>query len=262
MVHVMASFLHHKWSLIIGPCMQQHGSTSILPQERVAVDYVNRTVPRQRWIRYRRADQGHEGKGVECIICTNDLFEEWSLNAPINDQTGHPYAPSRQLLAMWVVQAWKKIPEELVKKAWVVSGYTDMVDLEDQAASREIVEYSTEDLGSMVEKYVGDDAMMAWIDECNEHDPDFLFPEEDETEEDVVGEDEVEDSSSEEEEYNTKPRTRTRSSKKKLDFSYEDASSFDDDDLEEEAKNDDDDDSSYSEDDISVKHNAKDEVKD
>lgn len=128
-----------------------------------------------------------------------DLFEEWSLNAPINDQTGHPYAPSRQLLAMWVVQAWKKIPEELVKKAWVVSGYTDMVDLEDQAASREIVEYSTEDLGSMIEKYVGDDAMMAWIDECNEHDPDFLFPEEDE-DEDVVGEGEVEDSSSEEEE--------------------------------------------------------------
>ena len=69
-------------------------------------------------------------------------------------------------------------------------------------------------------------------------------------------------SSSEEEEYNPKPRTRTRSSKKKLDFSYEDASSFDDDDLEEEAKNDDDDDSSYSEDDISVKHNAKDEEDD
>lgn len=127
-----------------------------------------------------------------------DLFEEWSLNAPINDNTGHPYPPSRQLLATWVVQAWKMIPEELVRKAWVVAGYTDMADLEDQASSREIVEYSAEDLGSMVEKYAGDKAMMAWIDESNEHDPDFLFPEEDE---DVVGEEEeeVEESSSDEE---------------------------------------------------------------
>ena len=28
-----------------------------------------------------------------------DLFEEWSLNAPINEKTDCPYPPSRQLLA-------------------------------------------------------------------------------------------------------------------------------------------------------------------
>ena len=28
-----------------------------------------------------------------------DLFEEWSLNAPTNPKTGHPLAPSCQLLA-------------------------------------------------------------------------------------------------------------------------------------------------------------------
>ena len=55
----------------------------------------------------------------------------------------------------------------------------------------DIVEYSPEEMGSMVEKYAGDAAMMAWIDESNDHDPDFLFPEEDE--------DEMEESSSEEE---------------------------------------------------------------
>ena len=30
-----------------------------------------------------------------------DLFEEWLLNAPNNPNTGHPLAPSRQLLAQW-----------------------------------------------------------------------------------------------------------------------------------------------------------------
>lgn len=124
-----------------------------------------------------------------------DLFEEWSLNAPINDKTGHPYPPSRQLLATWVVQSWAKIPESLVRKAWEVSGYTDMNVLQDQA-SGEIVEYSPEELGSMVERYAGDAAMMAWIDESNDHDPDFLFPEE---EEEVEEGDEMEESSSEEE---------------------------------------------------------------
>ena len=55
-----------------------------------------------------------------------DLFEEWALTAPVNKKTGHPLAPSRQLLAQWVVQAWEKVPEELIRKAWVVSGYKDV----------------------------------------------------------------------------------------------------------------------------------------
>ena len=29
----------------------------------------------------------------------NDLFKEWSLNAPTNPKTGHPLAPYRPLLA-------------------------------------------------------------------------------------------------------------------------------------------------------------------
>jgi hypothetical protein len=78
-----------------------------------------------------------------------------------------------------------------------------MDDLQDQASTREIVEYSSQDLGSMVENIAGENGMMAWIDESNEHDPEFLFPDDsDEDEDDVVavGEDEVEESSSSEEE--------------------------------------------------------------
>ena len=39
------------------------------------------------------------------------LFEEWPLNAPTNPKTGHPLAPSRQLLAQWIVKAWAKVPK-------------------------------------------------------------------------------------------------------------------------------------------------------
>ena len=46
----------------------------------------------------------------------HDQFEEWSLNAPINPVTDHPIAPSRQVLAIWVVNAWDQVPEELIRK--------------------------------------------------------------------------------------------------------------------------------------------------
>ena len=51
-----------------------------------------------------------------------DLFEEWSLNATNNPKTGHPLAPSRQLLAQWIVKAWAKVPKEPVQKSSEVYG--------------------------------------------------------------------------------------------------------------------------------------------
>jgi len=45
-----------------------------------------------------------------------DLFESWSLNPPLKDD-GNPLPPSCRLLAGWVVQAWEKVPTELVKKS-------------------------------------------------------------------------------------------------------------------------------------------------
>ena len=38
-----------------------------------------------------------------------DYFEEWALNAPINEANGNPLAPSHQLLAKWIVLAWEKV---------------------------------------------------------------------------------------------------------------------------------------------------------
>ena len=58
-----------------------------------------------------------------------DLFEEWPLNALTNPKTGHPLAPSRKLLAQWIVKAWTKVPKEPVRKLWEVCGYKSTEDM-------------------------------------------------------------------------------------------------------------------------------------
>ena len=65
-----------------------------------------------------------------------DLFEEWSLCCPLNQKSGHPHPPSRQLLAKWVVMAWENNPKELVQKAWVVSGYSMIQNLKVESDSK------------------------------------------------------------------------------------------------------------------------------
>ena len=107
-----------------------------------------------------------------------DLFEEWALNAPISDKTGHLYPPSRQLLAIWVVDEWRQVPKELVRKAWVVSGYKEIKKLQEDATSNKMIQYLAQELGSIVESIAGDDAMMAWQEDVN--DPDTYFEEDDE----------------------------------------------------------------------------------
>ena len=81
-----------------------------------------------------------------------DLFEEWSLNAPNNPKTGHPLAPSRQLLAQWIVKAWAKVPKEPVRKSWEVYGYNSTEDLinEEETSSVAVINYSQEQLGTMI----------------------------------------------------------------------------------------------------------------
>ena len=106
----------------------------------------------------------------------HDLFEEWSLNAPTNPNTGHPLAPSHQLLAQWIVKAWAKVPKELVQKSWEFCGYNSTEDLsnEEETASVAFITYSQEQLGTMIENIDGNDARMEWIDEANDLQP--LFP--------------------------------------------------------------------------------------
>ena len=101
------------------------------------------------------------------------------MNAPTNPKTGHPLAPSHQLLAQWIVKAWAKVPKELVRKLWEVWGYKSTEDLinEEETASVAVTNYSQEQLGTMIEKTAVDDARMAWVDEANDRQP--VFPKED-----------------------------------------------------------------------------------
>jgi len=46
-----------------------------------------------------------------------DLYDLYILITPIGP-IGSPKPPYRQLLSMWVVQAWGMVPEELVWKFW------------------------------------------------------------------------------------------------------------------------------------------------
>ena len=80
-----------------------------------------------------------------------DLFEEWCLQCPIHPTTGHPYPPTRQLLAQWVVQAWEKVPEYLVKRSWEVCGYKSIESIRTDSTSNAIVEYNDQALGTEVE---------------------------------------------------------------------------------------------------------------
>ena len=88
-------------------------------------------------------------------------------------------APSRQLLAQWIVKAWAKVPKEPVRKSWEVYGYNSTEDLsnEEETASVAVINYSQEQVGTMIENISGYDARMAWIDEENDRQP--VFPKED-----------------------------------------------------------------------------------
>ena len=48
---------------------------------------------------------------------------------------------------------------------------------EEETASVAVINFSQEQLGTMIENISGDDARMAWIDEANYHQP--VFPKED-----------------------------------------------------------------------------------
>ena len=116
-----------------------------------------------------------------------ELFDQWSLTAPINAKTGSPKAPSRQLLAQWVVQAWDRVPEALCRKAWVVCGYRPAEDSCSTSGSTAIVnyQYSQDELGKIVEKIIGGDDSSHFYDDANNPDP--MFPD-DESDSDSDGE--------------------------------------------------------------------------
>ena len=107
-----------------------------------------------------------------------DLFESWSLNAPLKPD-GNPMPPSRQLLAGWVMQAWNKVPTELVKKSWDVCSYKatdELTKMSDDRASSLVV-YSQQELGSVVERAAGGLAQTHFLHD-HENNAEPMFPEE------------------------------------------------------------------------------------
>ena len=86
---------------------------------------------------------------------------------------------TRRVVGLWIFKAWAKVPKEPVWKSWEVYGYKLTEDLinEEEMESVAVINYSQEQLGTMLQNIAGDDARMAWIDEANDRQP--LFPKED-----------------------------------------------------------------------------------
>ena len=105
-----------------------------------------------------------------------DLYKQYILTAPIG-KSGNPTPPSRQLLSTWVVEAWEKIPEELVNKSWTACGYPQEKDVTTNNANAMVV-WSEKDIGAMVEALCGTEIRTNFDDvECG---PDEHFPSDDE----------------------------------------------------------------------------------
>ena len=76
------------------------------------------------------------------------------LNAPVNPATGHPFVPSRQLCAIWVVSAWERVPEALVRKAWTVGNYKTFEELQtshsDESSENDIIIYDQKNIVNVI----------------------------------------------------------------------------------------------------------------
>lgn len=101
-----------------------------------------------------------------------DFYDEYVLNAPITEK-GNPKPPSRQLLATWVVKAWEKIPEQLVRKAWTACGY----QTEEQLCSKTLGQMVVWDENAIIKNLAeicGDDAVTHYRSEENDDEMGFF----------------------------------------------------------------------------------------
>ena len=81
------------------------------------------------------------------MIHVRHFYDQWSLTAPVNPETGAPLPPSRQQMVSWVVEAWdSKISIELCANAWVACGYKTADQLGGDKETG-IVPYTEEQVG-------------------------------------------------------------------------------------------------------------------
>ena len=108
-----------------------------------------------------------------------DLYDKYIVTTEL-DHLGRPQAPTRQLLATWVVEAWDMVPREIVQKAWTACGYPNEASLGDPSVTA-LAPYTPDELGSLVEKLCGENVRTHFDNvECDADPP---FPEEEDDEE-------------------------------------------------------------------------------
>ena len=93
-----------------------------------------------------------------------DLYDLYSLTAPLNSKTGAPIAPTRKILSTWILKAWEKVPEYLVRKSWTACVYIPEYKIN---ASNEdaIITYSAAKVGNLVGKLCGENYCTNFEDE-------------------------------------------------------------------------------------------------
>ena len=100
-----------------------------------------------------------------------DLYDAYILSAPLTEK-GTPLAPSRQQLATWVVEAWDKIPEEMVRKSWTACGYTPEGEISFPDRGQ-IVPWTEDAVHAMVKEFCGQEGLDHLCDEENGNEDDI-----------------------------------------------------------------------------------------
>ena len=74
----------------------------------------------------------------------------------------------------WAVEAWKKVPEELVRKSWTVCQYKTTEEIANEnTSSSAVVEYDEERLRQIVEQIAGANALTLYDDPENTAEDEF-----------------------------------------------------------------------------------------
>ena len=85
-----------------------------------------------------------------------ELYNMFTLTAPVNPTIGAPYPPSRQLITTWIVEAWDRVPEELCTNAWTTCSYKTKNEL-GRDKDIIVVPYSDDQCRELVRKLCRDD---------------------------------------------------------------------------------------------------------
>lgn len=112
--------------------------------------------------------------GNVCKGNYRDHYDIYMRSALLN-MKGQPIPPSRQLCAEWVVQAWNKIPKELIQKSWDVCGYKSINELQNREISINniVTEFNVAQMVQIMESAGGSDTIPSLDDPDNDiHDPD------------------------------------------------------------------------------------------